>query len=225
MDKVLDDLAIEPAQQVDVGPFQHLGQPPARHGVGVVVVAAERRGGACGCPRRRSGGGARGRGCPGRGRAPRSCPRDSPAVRPSPVPPPGRRSRPRPRSSGFPRPRIRHASGSGSTSCGRQPGSPGRAPRLARPATISAWPEAPGTSPMWNWVPRSQLTSNGSSSLGGGVTRSGRIDGQPVTVGRGGLLVAEPREDHAPGAAVPQDRVVAQPPHGNHDIGVGQACG
>ena len=219
--KVLDDLAIEAAEQVDIGPGQHLGQPPAGHGVGVGVVAAKCRGGVLGCPRRRSGAGARGRSTPCVGRGPRSCPRDSPGARPSPVRRPGRRSRLDPGRCRFPRPRTRPASGRGNSSSRSTARIPWSRTGFGQPAKISARPELPGTSPRWNWVPRSQLTSNGSSSSG-----RGSVVPEASTASRWRYAARVSwslscRENDAPGTAVAQDRIVAQPAHGNHDVGVG----
>ena len=47
------------------------------------------------------------------------------------------------------------------------------------------------------------------------------VAGHPLSIRGTGFLIAQAGENRAPGAAIAQDRVVAQPADGNHDVGVG----
>ena len=141
-----------------------------------------------------------------------------------PVRRPGRRFRTWSRAGRSPRPRTGRPTARDSSSGGRSPGSPGLAHRLGQAGHDSTGAWTTRYTPTWNWVPSSQFTSNGSSRWGHGDARSGGSSGSRRRARVGRLLVAERREDRAPRPAIARDRVISQPTHGDHDVGVGQVA-
>ena len=93
---------------------------------------------------------------------------------------------------------------------------------VSRPAMTSAMPEAAGTSPTWNPLPKSQLTSN-DSSRAARPPAAGPSSAAPSTGRDSASIVSrsdEPRKNDAPWAAVAHDRVETDSPDGNHDVGI-----